>query len=71
MILYHPLKVMGMHIAHADDTTVTASGNTVQEIENQLNRDCSLISNWMESNQLKLNADKSRILTMGTQRKLF
>ena len=57
--------------AYADDTTVTASGSTVREIENQLSKDCSLVTDWMRSNLLKLNADKSSILTMGTQRRLL
>ena len=56
--------------AYADDTTLTASGYTISEVEQTLNRDCATVSNWMKSNLQKLNADKCHILTMGTRHKL-
>ena len=56
--------------AYADDTTLTASGTTPIEVEEQLNRDCSAVSDWMRSNLQKLNAEKCHLLTMGTSRKL-
>ena len=57
--------------SYADDTTITASGKSVEEVEQLLQNDCSSISRWMKSNSLKLNADKTHLITIGTQRKLF
>ena len=54
----------------ADDTTLTATGDTLQEIETTLNHDCSLVSKWMEANKLKLNAEKTHIMTIGTSQRL-
>ena len=56
--------------AYADDTTLTASGNSVTEVEEQLNKACMAVSDWMRSNQQKLNAGKCHLLTMRTHRKL-
>ena len=56
--------------SYADDTTVTACGDSLNEIENKLEVDCTKICKWMRSNRLKLNADKSHILTLGTQRRM-
>ena len=40
------------------------------EIPDKLTHNCQVVSNWMESNQLKLNAEKTHILTLGTDRRL-
>ena len=56
--------------SYADDTTVTASGKTVQEISSILTRDCSKVSDWMRSNKLKINPDKTHLLTLGTTERL-
>ena len=40
------------------------------EITDKLTHNCQVVSNWMESNQLKLNAEKTHILTLGTDRRL-
>ena len=55
---------------YADDTTLTATGKTLEEISEKLSRSCDALSNWMRSNQLKLNPEKTHILTMGTQERL-
>ena len=56
--------------SYADDTTLTATGKTVYEIGEKLTLDCEKVSNWMRENKLKLNPDKTHILTMGTQQRL-
>ena len=56
--------------SYADDTTLTATGKTVYEIGEKLTLDCEKVSNWMRENKLKLNPDKTHILTMGTQQSL-
>ena len=56
--------------SYADDTTVTATGKTVEEISCKLTDDCSKVSEWMRSNKLKLNPDKTHLITLGTQERL-
>ena len=56
--------------AYADDTTLTATGPSIEAIEESLNKDCMVVSNWMRANKLKINPDKTHILTLGTQNKL-
>ena len=55
---------------YADDTTLTASGKSLLEIEQLLTSNCGKVSQWMERNKLKLNALKTHVLTVGTARKL-
>ena len=55
---------------YADDTTVTASYKQIEDIEVKLNEDCRSIGTWMQSNRLKLNAEKTHVLTMGTSARL-
>ena len=55
---------------YADDTTLSTTGRTVDEIGEKLTKDCTTVSNWMRANKLKLNPDKTHILTMGTQQRI-
>ena len=55
---------------YADDSTLSATGATIENINDKLTASCQAVSNWMASNQLKLNADKTHILTLGTDRRL-
>ena len=65
-----PACVQSQLDSYADDTTVTVSGKTLLEVEEKLNTECTVISNWMKANLLKLNADKTHSLIMGTQKRL-
>ena len=42
----------------------------MEEIGEKLTSDCEKVSDWMRQNKLKLNPDKTHILTMGTQERL-
>ena len=55
---------------YVDDTTITATAKSTPEIKNILEENCALVSNWMVENRLKLNADKTHLLTLGTQERL-
>ena len=58
---------------YADDTTmVSSSGNSIRipEVEEKLSVGCNQLSDWMRENKLKINPDKTRINTMGTQQRL-
>jgi ribonucleases P/MRP protein subunit RPP40 len=46
----------------ADDTLVTISGDTTEEVSRKLNEDLALLSNWLNCNKLKLNVDKTKCM---------
>ena len=52
--------------SYADDTTMTARGSTVNELELKLGLDCTRVYSWMLQHKLKLNPDKSWSLILGT-----
>ena len=52
---------------YADDSTVTAKGTTVHEIETKLSADCTSVCNWMAENKLKINPEKTKIMTLCTE----
>ena len=65
-----PYSLEGDVDAYADDTSMTRTGDSVEEISIKLTEDCTVVSNWMTKNKLKLNPDKTHILTVGTEQKL-
>jgi hypothetical protein len=48
----------------ADDTLITLSGDSVRDLEEQLNTDLSSLSKWLNFNKLKLNVDKSKFMVI-------
>ena len=65
-----PYTLEGEIDSYADDTTMTMAGDSVEEIGRKLTEDCRRVSEWMTQNKLKLNPDKTHILTVGTEQKL-
>ena len=65
-----PLTVNCEADAYADDTTLTVTGSTVEEIGDRLTENCELVSKWMVGNKLKLNAGKTHLMTVGTGARL-
>ena len=55
---------------YADDSTLHATGKTVNDINSSLDTNCKLVSNWMAENMLQLNAAKTHVLTLGTKERL-
>ena len=55
---------------YADDSTLSATGATGEDINTKLSSSCNAVCSWMASNQLKLNPDKTHLLTLGTDRRL-
>ena len=45
---------------YADDTAVTVSGNSVQEIEQKLNEDIVILHRWFSANKLCVNVKKTK-----------
>ena len=56
--------------AYADDTSITVTGKDVKEISEKMTENCQLVSTWMAGNKLKLNADKTHLMTVGTIERL-
>ena len=56
--------------SYADDTTISATGKSVEEIGRKLSQDCENVSTWMRSNLLKLNPGKTHVMTLGTSQRL-
>ena len=47
--------------AYADDSTMTVTGRTVEEIGSKLTESCQVVSDLMVGNRLKLNANKTHL----------
>ena len=56
--------------AYADDSTITVSDKSTEEIGAKMTENCELVSDWMVMNKLKLNADKTHLMTVGTTERL-
>ena len=50
----------------ADDTTLTASGKSIQQIESKINCDLINIKEWLLANKLSLNLTKTEYLVIGS-----
>ena len=57
-------------VQYTDDSTLTVSGKTIAEIETKIERGCNLVNTWMRENQLKLNAEKTHLLVLGTEQRM-
>ena len=55
---------------YADDSTISATAGSVEEIGRTLSDDCAKLSDWMAGNSFKLNAGKTHLMTMGTAQRL-
>ena len=55
---------------YADDSTLTSTKQSVTELNEEMNENCALVSNWMNQNQLCLNADKTHLMITGTSQRL-
>ena len=49
---------------------MTVSGSTTEEISATLTENCEIVRKWMVGNQLKLNADKTHLMMVGTGARL-
>ena len=55
---------------YADDSTLGATDKNIADIGDKLTDDCKSLSDWMASNNFKLNAGKTHFLVMGTSRRI-
>ena len=65
-----PTHMRGDIDCYADDSTVSASAEKIEDIGAVLSHDCEQLSSWMVANSFKLNADKTHLLTIGTSSRL-
>ena len=54
---------------YTDDSTISACGKNVQEIELKLNNDLQEISNWCDKNRMVVNVEKTNIVIVTTRQK--
>ena len=52
-------------VQYADDSTLSASCKTLNEVQNILENSCEAVRIWMAENQLQLNADKTHVMILG------
>ena len=55
---------------YADDTQITAQGETINELENLLNRDIENLTTWLRANKLSANATKTEFMIIGSNYRL-
>ena len=55
---------------YADDTTLSHATENSFTTSGVLTQNCKKVSEWMTDNKLKLNADKTHLMTIGTDQKL-
>ena len=56
--------------SYADDSSLTSTQETVQQLNNEVNENCASVSSWMQENRLCLNVDKTHLLVTGTNQRL-
>ena len=54
----------------ADDTSLYTCSKSISEIQNRLNNDLVLISNWLRNHKLHLNVSKTKVVLFGSRRAL-
>ena len=55
---------------YADDSTLEVSADNIDDINSLLTQDCVKVEEWMSFNKLKLNAEKTNVMLMGTSARL-
>ena len=52
-------------IIFADDTNLLISGTSLQTLENKINNEIPVLTNWLQTNRLSLNLKKNHIMLFG------
>ena len=55
---------------YADDVTLVVSGESTQIINDKLNRCMAKMNNWLLENKLILNAQKTKVMLLGSHQKI-
>ena len=54
----------------ADDTNITISAETAEDLEEKLNNELNNVHNWLLANKLTVNVDKSEYMLIGSRQRL-
>ena len=54
----------------ADDTSLTAAGETLSEVEKRTNEDLRNVHNWLSANKLNLNIAKTEYVLIGSRHRI-
>ena len=54
----------------ADDTSLTAAGGTLSEVEKRANEDLRNVHNWLSANKLNLNIAKTEYVLIGSRHRI-
>lgn len=55
---------------YADDSTLTCSSSSINEVERSLNAALDRVNNWCLRNKLRLNSNKTKCMLIGTRQKI-
>ena len=55
----------------ADDTNITATGQTVQELQTNLNNNLEKVHHWLLANKLTLSYNKTEYMIIGSRQKIL
>ena len=55
---------------YADDTNITVGSDDLNNLEKTLNHEMSNIHQWLVSNKLTLNVEKTEYMVIGTHKRL-
>ena len=55
----------------ADDTNITATGQTVHELQSNLNNNLEKIHHWLLANKLTLSYNKTEYMIIGSRQKIL
>ena len=55
---------------YADDQTLLSSGFTISQVNNLLQNDANAVNNWITGNGMLINANKTKVMLVGSRHKL-
>ena len=55
---------------YADDTTITAQGKSLNEVEFKLQEGANKVSRWCRENRMAINCIKTKVMLMSTSKRL-
>ena len=64
-----PLHIESPLDMYADDSTIHATGKTVEELETKLNNDLLNVHKWCQENRMAVNAEKTKVMLVTTYQK--
>ena len=63
-------KLLSTPRMFADDTSLTAAGETLSEVEKRANEDLRNVHNWLSANKLNFNIAKTEYVFIGSRHRI-